>query len=373
MSDRRGDGASSERTGGGRRRSLGAGYRPTLDGVRAVAVLAVMAHHFEPTFTGGFLGVDVFFVLSGYLITTLLVDEHDLRAHVSLGRFYARRGLRLLPALLPLFALVTVLWSLRPYPSTFGPVGSSLAVVAYVGNWIVAANRDGLGYLSHTWSLAIEEQFYLLWPLAFIWSMRRATKARIGAWLFGLAALIGIVRAAGWLVLGTTALLYVTPTRADGLLLGCGLALVLRALPRLPLWRVARRPAVGWLALATLLGLFVVTAEPEPFAYLGGMSVGVLAAGALIAHLELTPMGVLGRILALQPLPAIGRISYGLYLFHYPIALYLYEQADRTPAGFGLKLGLSFAVATSSYLMVERPALRLKQYFRADAPAVARA
>lgn len=365
-----GDQVDHGRAGGGRRRSLGAGYRPALDGVRAVAVLAVMSHHFEPTLTGGFLGVDVFFVLSGYLITTLLIDERDLRGQVALGRFYARRGLRLLPALVPLFALVAVLWALRPYPSALGPVGSSLAVLAYLGNWIVAASHDGLGYLSHTWSLAIEEQFYLLWPVLFIWSIRRAPRARLGAWLTAFAALIGIVRAAGWLMLGTTALLYVTPTRADGLMLGCGLAVVLRALPRLSLWRAVRHPAVGWLAVGVLVGLFVVAAESEPFAYLGGVSAAVIAAAALIAHLELAPLGALGRMLALQPLPAIGRISYGLYLFHYPIALFLYEPADRTPASFALKLGLSFAVATASYLLIERSALRLKQRFRADAPAI---
>lgn len=365
--------AAGRRTGGGRRRSLGAGYRPALDGVRAIAILAVMAHHFEPTLTGGFLGVDVFFVLSGYLITTLLVDEHDLRAEVSLGRFYARRGLRLLPALVPLFLVVGVLWVLRPYPSALGPVGSGVAVLAYVGNWIVAASHDGLGYLSHTWSLAIEEQFYLLWPLAFLWATRRAPAARIGPWLVGLAALIGIVRFAGWLTLGTTALLYVTPTRADGLVLGCGLALTLRALPQLGAWRFARHRAVGWIALATLVALFVVTAESEAFAYLGGVSAAVIAAGALIVNLELTPLSALGRVLAVQPLPAIGRISYGLYLFHYPIALYLYRPTDRTPATFGLELGLTFAIATASYLLIERPALRLKTRFRVDAPAAATA
>ena len=332
-----------------------------------------MAHHFEPTLTGGFLGVDVFFVLSGYLITTLLVDEHRLRGRISLGRFYARRGLRLIPALAPLFAVVAILWSLHPYPATFGPIGSALAVLAYVGNWVVAASHDGLGYLSHTWSLAIEEQFYLLWPVIFMWAIRRAPLGRIGGLLLGLAVLVGVLRAAGWAILGTTALLYATPTRSDGLLLGCALALALRAAPDLAVWRVVRRPAIGWLAVAALLVLFVLVAEPLPFAYLGGVSAAVAAAGALLAHLELAPSGLLARALAARPLPAIGRISYGLYLFHYPVALFLYQPVDRTPATFALKLGLSFALATASYLLIERPALRFKKRFRPDAPALATA
>jgi len=326
-----------------------------------------MTHHFEPDLTGGFLGVDIFFVLSGYLITTLLVDERDLAGGVALGRFYARRALRLLPALVPLFAVVAVFWTIRPYPSALGPIGSGLAVLAYIGNWIVAASHDGLGYLSHAWSLAIEEQFYVLWPLAFLWLIARVPRARLGTLLIGLAALIGVIRAAGWLILGTTALLYVTPTRADGLLLGCGLALSLRALPALSVWRLARLPAVGWSAAVALIGLFVVTAEPEAFAYLGGVTAAVVAAAVLITHLELAPFGVLGRILAQQPLPAVGRISYGLYLFHYPVALFLYGPTDRRPLDLGLKLALSFALAIASYLLIERQALRLKRRFRADA------
>src|SRR5258708_2747986 len=146
-----------------------------------------MAHHFEPSFTGGFLGVDVFFVLSGYVITSLLVDGDSSRGRISLLRFYARRALRLLPALLPLFALVTVVWVVRPYPSAFGPVGSMLVVVGYVGNWVVAIGHDGLGYLSHTWSLAIEEQFYVLWPLALIGLLPRATPSGVAR---GLALLV---------------------------------------------------------------------------------------------------------------------------------------------------------------------------------------
>jgi peptidoglycan/LPS O-acetylase OafA/YrhL len=329
-----------------------------------------MAHHFEPTLTGGFLGVDVFFVLSGYLITTLLVDEQLLRSDISLSRFYARRALRLLPALIPLFVVVAVCWALRPYPSAFGPIGSAIAAVAYVGNWVVATTSSGLGYLSHTWSLAIEEQFYVLWPIAFVWSIRRSSFARTGAWLTGFAVAIGLVRAAGWVVLGTTALLYVTPTRADGLLLGCGLALALRALPQLRLWRLAAAPAVGWISIGTLLALFVLIAEQESSAYLGGVSLAVLCAGALIAHLELAPLGRLVGLLASQPLPAIGRISYGLYLFHYPVAMLLYEPTGRTPLSFAAKLALSFALAITSYVVIERPALQLKRRFRADAPAV---
>ena len=147
------------------------GYRPAYDGIRALAVLAVFLDHGRTRLHGGFVGVDVFFVLSGFLITTLLVEESAVAGRVDLRSFYGRRVRRLLPALVVALVLVGGLYAFMPkinHGWSFGP--TAFAVLAYAGNWVTVlvdpVTQNTLGALTHTWSLAIEEQFYLLWPLS---------------------------------------------------------------------------------------------------------------------------------------------------------------------------------------------------------------
>jgi len=336
-------------------------YRPAFDGLRALAVLAVMTQHFVPDVQGGFIGVDVFFLLSGYLITALLLEEHARWGKINLAMFYIRRGLRLLPGLAVLFVLGGLFTWLRPLPLTMAFPWILVFVLGYVGNFVVVASPLRLGYLNHTWSLAIEEQFYLLWPLALGLLLAKMARVQLGWLLVMLAFAIGILRAIIWLLLEVPAIRFVTPLRADGLLLGAALACALPILaPRVRGWLRSPIPAI----VATIgLGIGVATLrEIEAPLYLGGLSVVLGAAAVLLGHVELAPDGVLARILATQPLPAIGRISYGLYLFHFPVALFW--PGDDGLLGYALKIGGTFGLAISSYLLIERRALGLKAKFR---------
>ena len=209
------------------------GHRPALDGLRAIAVLVVMAHHgYVLGFRGGSIGVDIFFVLSGFLITSLLLEEWDRTEGISFGKFYLRRVLRLLPALLLLLFFVEVyaLGVLRG-PRLWEMQKAILAVLFYASNWFSIARPDGLGPLSHAWSLSIEEQFYLLWPpLLFLLLRSRLRMSLIAAVIVLLAGAAAVHRAFVWT--GPESLWRIyngLDTRIDELLAGCGLAAALAA------------------------------------------------------------------------------------------------------------------------------------------------
>jgi peptidoglycan/LPS O-acetylase OafA/YrhL len=355
----------------------GSGYRPELDGVRAFAILAVMAYHVSyirpgGKFTGGFLGVDVFFVLSGYLITTLLVQEIAATTKVRLNYFYARRALRLLPALLLLIVFAGIVQSTLKQPINSRPYWqSALYALLYVGNWANAHLR--LGLIGHTWSLAIEEQYYLVWPFVLVLGLRllKSKRAVAGIAAFG-AVCVAIVRyylfahghvnqAALW-----------TISRADGVLIGSGLALLLVEPPSW-LRRVLSARVTPWLAGGAIAVCAFETKWNSPNLYRGGLFVLNLCAAALIANLVLRPASVVKRVLAFEPLPAIGRISYELYLFHVPMIYLVVGRPSRwsgwTP--LALVVALSFVAATASYLLVDRPLMRVRKRFtpRREPPA----
>jgi peptidoglycan/LPS O-acetylase OafA/YrhL len=258
---------------------------PGLDGMRALAVVAVMVYHANYSWLpGGFLGVEVFFVISGYLITLVLIGEHERTGRVSLRHFYVRRARRLLPALFTLLILLTV-WTALFRSEVLGQLrGDVIAALTYVTNWYQI--WVGQGYtaagdfapLRHMWSLAVEEQFYLVWPLVMIGLLRlgRRRLPELGLRLFGVALVITAVVAllyypgriegcdvtpeAYWEVFGrciskTDALYLSTPTRAGGLMLGAGFAMLWRpvALMRGPMRRHGRKLDV--VAVAGLVGL----------------------------------------------------------------------------------------------------------------------
>ena len=154
------------------------GYRPSLDGLRGVAVLVVMAHHaYVPFFRGGGVGVDIFFVLSGFLITSLLLEEWRRTQDISLRGFYIRRGLRLLPALFMLLLVLQAYALLRMRGDAFWEMEKAIgAVLGYFGNWVAALGLYDMRVLSHTWSLSIEEQFYFLWPIILLLMLRSRWK-----------------------------------------------------------------------------------------------------------------------------------------------------------------------------------------------------
>jgi peptidoglycan/LPS O-acetylase OafA/YrhL len=328
------------------------GKRSELDGVRGLAILLVILAHLEvPGFrSGGVAGVTLFFVLSGFLITSLLMEEFGRAGRIELRAFYRRRMLRLLPALFALIAAVFV------YESVAGgnPIADALLALLYVGNW-VRVGGQGLGLLSHTWSLAIEEQFYLVWPAVLL--LARPLAPRRWRIVFALA-LIGALgsmleRAALWHGAGSINRVYfATDARADGLLLGCALALWLTSGRQLRLGWIAGVTALALLAAATVTsGSRAIYIVAPTLASIGGL--------LLIAFLVTGDRGALFRWPCLC---ATGRISYGLYLWHVPIVWVLLPHLARLPllVRGAIIVGLAWAAAAASYRWVEQPFLRRK-------------
>jgi len=356
-------------------------------------VLVLLFHAGVSWLPGGWLGVDVFFVLSGYLITSLLLAEHAGEGRIRLGRFWARRVRRLLPALLLTITAVLACarWLVAPEERPLLR-GDALAALAYVANWRMIDR--GTGYvaltaapspLQNTWSLAIEEQFYLLWPLvvagAFTLATLRAPRrtapgdrpgpaARRGAglarrWLGLLAAAGAIASAVAMAVTAGAdepgATYYGSGTRCFGLLAGCTLAVLLHRRARADATRRAAAAGAGAIATVVALGVLVLACarlrDSERALYHGGLALVVLAVAVLIARVETRPDGVAARLLAVPPLAAVGRISYGLYLWHWPTFLLL--DAERTGLdGVGLaavRIAATAALASVSYVVVEQP------------------
>ena len=344
-----------------------------LDGLRGLAVAAVVLFH-AGHLAGGYLGVDVFFVLSGYLITTLLLCEHGSAGKVRLGAFWARRARRLLPALvLALFAVA--LWAgSRPSAEIAGLRGDALATIAYVANWhAIASGTDywalfrSASPLEHTWSLAIEEQFYLVWPLVFVAlaSFRRATErtSRSLARRVLIVALVG--SAISWLLMqarfepaDTARAYYGTDTRAASILIGVAFAALLSLHPAGGGVRVRR--VLDVLAILAPLGLVLALVQlhgDDALLYRAGFLTSAIATIAIIATAVLLPHHPLSRLLGWRPFVALGLISYGVYLWHWPVDI----VADSDRLGltgwplFTVQVCITLGLAIASYVFVEKP------------------
>ncbi|HVU04786.1 MAG TPA: acyltransferase family protein [Polyangiaceae bacterium] len=339
---------------------------PALDGLRGVAVLAVLAFHADGALPGGYLGVDTFFVLSGYLITSLLVSEREKTGRIALASFWMRRARRLFPAVLVLMPLVATYARLFAKPDELGTIrADALSTLAYVQNWhAILSNKSywelfaAPSPLEHTWSLSIEEQFYVLWPLA-VTGLLAASRGNRRA-LLVTSLLLAVVSAALVPALydedSTTRVYYGTDTRGSGLLLGAALSTVFS--PGSALSRPASRAldGAGVLAAAGLGVLFAKLGGEEPFLYHGGLLVSEACTVVLIlcaANAE----SVVGKALAFRPLAFVGTISYGLYLFHWPVNCVL--SAERLHRGAlavnALRLVVTFAVSYASFRFYERP------------------
>lgn len=368
-----------------------------LDGLRALAVSAVIAYHAELDWLpGGFLGVEVFFVISGYLITSLLLREHRATGRLDLRAFWLRRARRLLPALFALLA-ASAIWSVIFLPDTIGRLRADvLAALTYVTNWWLvigewsyfeAAGRPPL--LQHLWSLAVEEQFYLLWPLLLtgmlrLWGGRRRpvlVATCTGVALSTLAMVLPAILRGYPLEADPSRVYYGTDTRAAGLLVGAALAMVWSP------WRLSRHvpsrarmalDAAGVAGLAGLAWLLWRVSEFSELLYRGGFLLCALAT-ALVIAVAAHPAGHIGPLLDRQPLRWIGERSYGLYLWHFPIFAVTRPQLDIPvdgAANLALRLALTVAVAECSYRYVEQPVRhgRLGAHLRAlrTAPAAQR-
>jgi peptidoglycan/LPS O-acetylase OafA/YrhL len=315
------------------------GYRPELDGVRGIAILLVLVNHVHVpgTDNAGSVGVTLFFVLSGFLITSLLIGEHGSTGRVSLRHFYERRARRLLPALFALVAVTGVVMKMNGTGwSTYSE--QALPVLLYVGNIWRATGHD-LGALLHTWSLSLEEQFYLLWPAIFLLAPRRWLPA---APLAGIAVSVVLQLA----TFGEPYSWARPDVRADALLWGCLIALVR---VRLPGWTMP----VGWILLAALC---VLPATPVMFA--------AMSLGAVAVVLRAEP-----PVLRSRALVRVGELSYGLYLWHFLPASLL---VDRTMAGdvtaMAAVIAITFALALASERWIERPFRRRRRSLRTAVP-----
>ena len=340
---------------------------PALDGIRAVAVIAVLLFHAGVSWMpGGSFGVDVFFVLSGFLITALLVGERDRSGTIKLGGFYLRRARRLVPALVMVLLFVCVTWGLLLAVKTPTLRGDALATMAYVANWHFAFS--GQGYfasfaapspLLHTWSLAVEEQFYLIWPLAVTFLLARGRSVvRWAAVLVALSFLSTLIQslAGVW----TDRLYYGTDTRAMPLLLGAVLGAWFIRRPATA--ALDRRNSAGLqvvgLAAAVAVGYFFGVVRGDSTALYRGGFLGLAACVVIvIASVALVPSGVLARVLSVQPMRYLGQISYGIYLWHWPLFLLLTHQRTGLSVNglLAVRLAITLVVSVLSYHLVELP------------------
>jgi len=334
-------------------------YNPALDGVRAIAILAVVMFHCQvPWAIGGALGVDLFFVLSGYLITALLMQEQR-QGGIRIAAFYARRALRLYPTLLLLIAAylvaAPVLW---PDDEKWLVSG---VVAGYLMDYAMAFTHIDWT-IGHTWSLGVEEKFYLLWPLL-LPALLAARKPLV--WLFSLYALITAWRYAVALEWGWVQAYFAFDTRCSGIVLGACAAI---ARPRIS-------AAVAAFAFAALMFCMAAPFMPAlPYmlqtqAVTLEISVAELAAFALICHLATNPRQ---SIFASAPLVLVGRLSYGIYAWHFPIVL-LVRDVHQQPWWINLlvALPLSVALAALCLYLVDLPIKRWRQRLRGRSMAVA--
>ncbi|MFT3745769.1 MAG: acyltransferase [Pyrinomonadaceae bacterium] len=348
-------------------------HMPVLDGLRGIAVLLVIWHHLDLLLPGirlyvpgGFLGVDVFFVLSGFLITSILLKEFDRHDRISLSNFYIRRTLRLVPGLwLFLVTLFVFGGSLLPEREavTIYSYNNFVYAATYLMNWHRVAGAEA-GNLNHTWSLAIEEQFYIIWSLILVIVLPRLTKRAVAIGTASIVALLIAQRAIRTAV-GADAdvLYYSTDTRIDALLIGCvaSMAYCWRLLP--PEWTGA---ILDRLCLATLIigaaSLFLFDHQSSGLFY-GGISVFSISIAVLILWLVTRSGSGIHRVLELSPLRWLGNISYGLYLWHYvcfEFARMTFDSAFvQVLAAFSMSLGIS----AISFYFLEKPLLSLKSRF----------
>jgi peptidoglycan/LPS O-acetylase OafA/YrhL len=352
------------------RPSAAEGRRPALDGLRALAVILVFMFHVKrPHLQGGFLGVDLFFVLSGYLITQLLFAELARTGKVSLGAFWGRRAKRLLPAFAVL-AVAVVVFGARWAPGFLrGKVQRDLVwSLAYLANWRFItsssyfANDGTMSPLEHVWSLAIEEQFYVLWPLTFVIAASLARRLGLRA-----AAVVGLVA----LALAAVSLLLLahafepshperaymgTDTRAFDPLFGVLLAALREYDGAKAFFGRVRWPLFLVSALGVTAGVLTLgRAEGATPTYFRGGAVAFAAAcAALIAAVDAGP-SVFARVLAFGPVEKLGAVSYGFYLWHWPLTMWMGDGKVMNDKLRWQIFGATIAAALVSYVLVERP------------------
>jgi peptidoglycan/LPS O-acetylase OafA/YrhL len=339
------------------------GFRADIEGLRAIAILAVVLYHAAvPGFGGGYVGVDVFYVISGFLITGLLWRELAASGRVALLAFYARRARRLLPAAMLVVVLtVAAAAILLPPLAARDVTQDAMAAALYVANYRFAVH--GADYLAisttpspllHYWSIAVEEQFYLIWPVVLVLAIAGASRRRARAALVLAALALGsFALSLFWTNSSPTWAFYSLPTRSWELAAGGLLALAAPLLSRLP---VVPAAVVGWLGVGTIVGGYVGIGSHTPFPGTAAL-VPVLGAVLVIAAgCRAVPAGPC-TLLRVRPLQVIGRTSYSWYLWHWPV-LVLAQAAVGTSLGLGGRLiavSASAVAARLTLVLVEDP------------------
>lgn len=342
-----------------RQREFPLGYSASLDGARGLMTLGVLAAHLHyHWYPGAIIFMDTFFIMSSYLITSLLIKDRETTGTVNFRRFYERRIRRLLPALLAMLALyaVAVLALGRPWAPEARAIVASLF---YFMNWARAFEWPMSPYLGHAWSLSIEEQFYALWPLLFVLLMRwRAHPGRLALLLAAAAAASAGWR--WWLAVDGASLARLyngTDVRLDGLCLGAALAFVRRGCAWAGDPRVRRALQLALPPIALLLFVWGFSASYyDRQWYLWQSQVCMLLSTLLVAGLVLCDRTLLHPLFEASPTVFLGKICYGLYIWHHPIFLIMEDHlkldlAVRVAVG----LPLTFAVAILSYHFIELP------------------
>jgi peptidoglycan/LPS O-acetylase OafA/YrhL len=346
-------------------------HLPSLDGLRAIAAFLVVFYHAGLDWSPGGLGVLTFFVLSGFLITWLLLKEEEQSGTISLKSFYARRSLRIFPAFYAYWLLVSAALLLTHKRFV---VAQAISSLFYVNNYYQALHGDPNTDFSHTWSLGIEEQFYLLWPLFFMLLKNARNRLR-----FLIATIVAIVlyrEALVFLVHRDQGYIYEAfDTRADHLLIGCLLAVTLRAGMWRNLWR--QLCSSWWLAALTLGMLALSTALAFQFGSTYRDAVGFVVDPVLVAVLIVQsiahPAAGFGIVLNWGWMRYLGTISYSVYLYQQVVIGPVEKRLARWPSVSLLVTIIAVILAASaSYWIVERPFLRLKKRFETDKMAAPR-
>lgn len=329
-------------------------YRPEIDGLRAVAVVPVVLFHLNiDAFSGGFVGVDVFFVISGYLITSLIVNDIE-RGQFSILNFYERRARRILPALFAVVLFSSVVASFLFAPGHFTEFGDSVvATILFYSNisfWTETgyfATPSHLKPLLHTWSLAVEEQFYILFPLALLLMTRFAGK-RLVVFIFAIG-FFSLALSIWGVSSNPSAAFFLTPSRAWELMLGAILAL--RVVPKINNRTVREIASVAGLGLIGWSVFVFSAATPLP-----GINALLPCLGAALLIHSGSP-NLVNRLLAVRPLVSLGLVSYSLYLWHWPLIVFARYHLLRDPAGLEIAviIVVSFLMAYLSWRFVETP------------------
>lgn len=352
-------------------RTSSIGYIPALDGLRALAVAVVYVFHAtQPLSRGGFIGVDIFFVISGFLITALLIKEWNRFSSINFKNFYIRRALRLLPALILMLTLYLIATQTFLRGVVAGATeqawGDVLIVLFYISNWTRTLGFGRPNVLGHAWSLSTEEQFYMLWPpILFLLLRYVRTPKRIALVAFAGSLLIALHRSN--LVLQGASIERLSTgldTRLDGILMGCGLGVLYISglLPKSPKFLKLTNVLAG-ISVAVLLTLNFTIAYKDRASYLYWLFVVNVATLCILLQLAVVEKSWLKKILELPPLIYIGKISYGLYLYHMPLLTFLGELGFRSWTRLAIIGPITLAVSMLSYKYLESPFLNLKDKF----------